>query len=139
MSVIEIDWKPSPRKLRSFGLAGLVMAVVAAIVLHAWKGLPGVPAAAIVAAGVAMFVLARLSPPAARIVYLGLTLVTWPIGWVLGHVILAAIFFGAITPVGLIFRIIGRDALHRRFDPEATTYWTPHRSPDEVERYFRQF
>jgi hypothetical protein len=41
--------------------------------------------------------------------------------------------------LGLIFRLIGRDALCRKFDPEAPTYWLPHRQTKKVERYFQQF
>jgi hypothetical protein len=44
-----------------------------------------------------------------------------------------------ITPVGLIFRLLGKDPLTRRFDPRASTYWVKHEEPGNVERYFRQF
>jgi hypothetical protein len=43
------------------------------------------------------------------------------------------------TPIGLFFRLIGRDPLHRRFQPEADTYWVGRRPATDVRRYFRQF
>jgi hypothetical protein len=38
-----------------------------------------------------------------------------------------------------LFKIIGRDAMHRKFDPSAETYWIKRRPPESVKRYFRQF
>ena len=44
-----------------------------------------------------------------------------------------------ITPVGLLFRVIGRDPMHRRFEPAAATYWADPRPRRGKESYFRQF
>jgi len=52
---------------------------------------------------------------------------------------MAAFYFGLITPLGLVFRLIGRDLLCRRFDPKARSYWVPHQQAKKVERYFQQF
>ena len=86
-----------------------------------------------------MLVLSLLAPAANRPLYVALVLITYPIGVVLSHVLLAVVFFGVITPVGLFFRLVGRDPLRRRFDPQAESYWVPYRPPDSMERYFRQF
>ena len=42
---------------------------------------------------------------------------------VVNWVLLAIIFFLVVTPVGLFFRVIGRDPLNRKLDPNAKTYW----------------
>ncbi|MGE3974342.1 MAG: SxtJ family membrane protein [Bdellovibrionales bacterium] len=34
-------------------------------------------------------------------------------------------FYFIITPIALFFRLIGRDALTRKFDPKATSYFSP--------------
>jgi hypothetical protein len=52
---------------------------------------------------------------------------------------MALVFYGLFTPMGLLFRLIGRDPLNRRFDPTAQTYWTPHQTVTDGRRYFRQF
>ena len=52
---------------------------------------------------------------------------------------MAVLFYGVFTPIGLFFRLIGRDPLHRRFQPEADTYWVARRPATDVRRYFRQF
>jgi hypothetical protein len=42
---------------------------------------------------------------------------------VVSPVILGLIFFGVFTPTGMVMRLIGRDAMCRRFDPAAKSYW----------------
>ena len=57
----------------------------------------------------------------------------------LRNVLMGAIFFGLLTPVNLVFRRIGRDALRRGFDHRADSYWIRRAGPPPVARYFRQF
>lgn len=45
-------------------------------------------------------------------------------------VIMALLFYGAVTPTALIMRALGEDPLERRFDANATTYWVEPESPD---------
>ena len=84
-------------------------------------------------------ILAGVRPAANRPLYVLLVVLTFPIGWVVSHVVFAAVFLGIITPVGLVFRVIGRDVLERRFDAEARSYWRPRPRRTDVRRYFRQF
>ena len=42
---------------------------------------------------------------------------------VVSPIILAILFYGAITPIGLLSRLFGHDPLRRRIDPAAKTYW----------------
>lgn len=42
---------------------------------------------------------------------------------VVNPIVLAVLFFGVITPVGLVMRLLGRDALRVRLEPAAGTYW----------------
>ncbi len=44
------------------------------------------------------------------------------LGWINTRIILGVIFFGLITPMGLVMRWFGKDALHLRFVQEASTY-----------------
>jgi hypothetical protein len=48
-------------------------------------------------------------------------------------------FYGLFTPIGLLFRLIGRDPLHRTRRAELETYWSPKPSADDPRRYFKQF
>jgi hypothetical protein len=44
------------------------------------------------------------------------------LGWINTRIILSAIFYGLVTPMGLIMRRFGRDPMQRRFEPGAETY-----------------
>ena len=44
--------------------------------------------------------------------------------------IMALLFYGAVTPTALIMRALNKDSLDRRFDAEAKTYWVERESPD---------
>jgi hypothetical protein len=42
---------------------------------------------------------------------------------------LGILFYGVVTPVGLLRRLFVRDPLHLRPDADATSYWVPRKSP----------
>ena len=44
------------------------------------------------------------------------------LGWINTRLILGLVFFVVITPIGLVLRALGRDPMHRAFEPHATTY-----------------
>ncbi len=148
MAVMDIDWRPGPRRLRGFAATWLAaFALLGAVV--AWRaGAFGAPVAWsgpwlaplvlwVVAAAVGAIGLAR--PFAIRFVYVGWMAAAWPIGWAVTHLLLAVTYFVILTPVALVFRLAGRDALHRRFDRDALSYWVPRPPPPSVDRYFKQF
>ena len=109
-----------PARLRSFGIG---VAVVAGI-WGAWPRLTGT--GAIRAAGIAVGILAlatalarpgALAPLFAAWMWLGRTM-----GRVVTPVVLAVLFYGIVTPMGLIRRTFGGDQMGRRLDPGADTY-----------------
>jgi hypothetical protein len=82
--------------------------------------------------------IAGLAKPAViRPVFVLATVITRPIGWVVSHLILIVIFYGAFTPVALVFKLIGRDALTRRFRPDLESYWVPKPTAADSRSYFR--
>src|SRR5438046_2953665 len=42
---------------------------------------------------------------------------------IVSPVVMAVIFFGVVTLIALIFRILGNDPLRLKLDPTAETYW----------------
>lgn len=44
---------------------------------------------------------------------------------VMTRVILTLTFFIVITPLGLFLRLIGKDLLQRKFEPDRPSYWEP--------------
>ena len=139
MSLVAINWKPAKNDLRNFGLAALVMLPVVALLLY-WKfDLHRIGIIILCAGGAAIFAISRISQPATKLVYLLLICVSFPIGWILSHIIMAIFYYGLLTPIGLVFKVIRRDALHRKIDPNCTTYWIKHRAPESKKSYFNQF
>ena len=139
MALIEVNWNPDDRELRRFGWIAVAASVVIAIVLHVLKGLDVRWCAVIVAAGSAVGLSAWVSLKVTRAVYRILVGATLPIGLTISLLLLSLFYFGLITPIGMFFRLIGRDPLRRRSDAKARTYWLAHPSPGRPERYFQQF
>src|SRR5207245_200986 len=52
--------------------------------------------------------LGLVRPQAIRPLFLGLTAVTYPIGWVVSKVLLVTIFYGMFMPLALFFKVIKR-------------------------------
>jgi saxitoxin biosynthesis operon SxtJ-like protein len=50
------------------------------------------------------------------------------LGWVNTRIVLGLIFFGVVTPTGLVLRIAGRDPMRRTFDSDAMTYRVPRKT-----------
>ena len=139
MPLMEVDWHPGPRQLRIFGLtAPVASAILAAVLVFVW-GVALVWAIAVLAVGAGILLCSLIWPKATRIVYLILTLVALPIGYLISFVLLAVFYFLLLTPLGLFFRLIRRDPLGRNLDRSCTSYWIPRRPPANMDRYFHQF
>jgi hypothetical protein len=63
------------------------------------------------------------------------------LGYFVSRIILTIIFFLVITPMGLIFRVIGKDPMERKLDRKATSYWSKkeQEANPSIERYEKQF
>jgi hypothetical protein len=59
---------------------------------------------------------------------------------IVNPLVLGLIFLLTIVPIGLIFKILGKDPLRLKRDPKATTYWIerqpPGPAPDSLPRQF---
>jgi hypothetical protein len=139
MSLVEIKWHPSDRQLHTFGVSGLLASAVAAFFLHRLWSVAILWSVVVLVIGAGILLCSLVAPRITRILYLGLTIAALPIGLVVSFLLLAAFYFLIVTPLAMIFRLIGRDALCRRFDSTTPSYWVPHKSAEEAERYFHQF
>lgn len=138
MAFAALRLNPSRRELRQFGLICLFGFGLVGVILR-WKwGLETVP---LILWGLApvVAVLGLVSPPAIRPLYIGLSVAAFPIGWVVGTVVMGLTYYILFTGIGMIFRVIGRDALGLRLDRTAPTYWIRRRPTTDSRRYFRQF
>jgi hypothetical protein len=55
------------------------------------------------------------------------------LGWINTRIILSILFFGLLTPIGLILRLLGKDPLLKKIDPNALTYRKPCKPIDRTE------
>lgn len=139
MSLVEINWHPRRKQLRSFGKIALIVTTVISLLLYVLKGVAIQWALAIFAVGFFIFLSSIISLRLTRAIYVVLMAVTFPIGLVVSFMLLAIFYFLLLTPLGLIFRLIGRDALCRKFDPTIESYWQQRKPPESFEYYFHQF
>jgi hypothetical protein len=59
---------------------------------------------------------------------------------IVSPIVLGVIFYGMLTPIGLLFRATGRDALRRSFDRSLASYWVDRSPPGpEAGSFPRQF
>ena len=145
--LIDLDLNPDEETLRQFGWIALVgFGFLAMLAWFEWLIFAfGLGSARPWVAGFFVFLAAwsvffsLVFPRANRPIYVGLSVVAFPIGFVVAYVILGILFFVLITPLGLFFKIVGRDSLKRRFEPEASTYWETSRAGRPLESYFKQF
>lgn len=118
------DEAPKSSSDRGFGL---VFAVLFAIIGF-WPLLDGAaPRLWALAPAAAFLALAWLAPrtlaPLNRLwTRFGLLLAR-----VMNPLVLGLLFYGAVTPMGLVMRALGKDPLRRRFEPEAASYWIARR------------
>lgn len=108
------------KELRDFGLIvgsvfvviGLWPMVFRGEAVRLWAiGLGGT----LIAAGATFPVLLRL--PHQGWMWIGHIL-----GWINTRIILGVVFFGLVTPMGIVMRLLGKDAMHRALVQEVPTY-----------------
>ncbi len=134
MKAINMNWNPTDRQLRQFGLTAL-----AALPTLAWLWRGGSMTILIAAAvGLGLAGTAVIWPRGIKPLFLGMSLLALPIGIVVHEVTMVVMFFGVFVPLGLVFRLIGRDPLAKRIDRNAASYWLPKKRPRDAASYFRQ-
>jgi hypothetical protein len=134
----DIQFDPPRKMLRQF--AALWIAFFGGFAL--WQSLVhGNNTLAAVFAGLALTIgpLGLLRPEWLRPVYVTWMVLAFPIGWTVSQMIVGVMFYAVFTPIGLVFRLFGRDQLGLRRDPGRGTFWTPKPSPKDLRRYFQQF
>jgi len=136
MALIRINTDPSRAQLNVFGAAWLVF-------FGAWGGIAAAKGSATVVwvlwtLAVVIPMIGWFFPRSLRWVYLALSYATYPIGFVVSHVVLGLIYYLVFTPVGLIMRLFRYDPLTRRFEAQAASYWKTRTNPKPVASHFRQ-
>ncbi len=138
MNWADLPLKPSKRALRQFAAAWLLFFLAAGAYRYFARGQHSAGLVlGVIAVGVG--VTGLLKPGAVRWLFIGATVVTFPIGWVISQIMMAVMFYGVITPLALLFRLRGRDLLARKPAPNRASFWMPKQTPEDMRAYFRQY
>ena len=145
--LVELDLNPNDRTLRQFGLIAVVgFGLLAACAYYeTWMFAFGLGDARLPVAGglagigVLSLLLGLIYPRANRVIFVGASILAYPIGFVLSYVIMGVLFFVVIAPIGAVLRLVGKTPLARGYDKSAATYWSKAHPNRGQQSYFRQF
>ena len=143
MALVQLNWKPNKKELRSFGAIFLVGFVLIGLVKYFWPferlftrnktvGLWFIGIGVVV--GLIGLTGTKLALPFYWI-WLG---IAWVMGNIMSRVIITAIYFLVFTPMSLLNKLIGRDKLQLK-KPQTDSYWLDISLPAEIKKYERQF
>jgi hypothetical protein len=143
MPFVQLNWKPNRKQLRQFGAIFLIGFLVIGLIKYFWPwewlirrdqktGLILI-AIGLTVGGIGLTGM-RFALPFYYL-WIGIAFV---LGNIMSRVIMALIFYGVVTPLGLLARLIGRDKLQLK-KRETESYWQDISLPSEPEKYERQF
>ncbi len=98
------------------------------------------PQLTLLVCGIFVVFVTSINPYALKLAYTLWMKVAHCIGFVITTGILSILFFLIFTPIGLLFRVIGKDHLDKKIDQKATSYWR--KRPQKAfrqEDYLQQF
>jgi hypothetical protein len=145
--LIQLDLDPPQPLLRQFGF--IACGAFALLAVCAWQqwlmfdmdlGAARAPIAGVLLTlGVVSLLFSLVAPRANWALYVGLSVVTYPIGFVLSYVIMGLLFYAIVAPTGLLMRLAGRELMPLGFARERASYWLESRPPRATDSYFKQF
>ncbi len=122
--ITRINWRPSNRDLRLFGIilwaGSAIIGLISFLKGHLafahwlWSG------ASLIA------LIALIYPPGAKPFYWIWMAMGVGIGFITSRILLTLFFFGVITPIALLFKVLKRDALQLKKPHDIQTYWHDH-------------
>ena len=110
MSIVQINKDTTRRQLNQFGFIWLGFLALFGVIAHFKFGNPQAARWLWIAA-VVVPIVGWLVPAFMRLVFLGMSYLAWPIGFVVSHVVLAIVYYLVLTPIGLLTRIFGYDSM----------------------------
>jgi len=136
-AMISVQWNPERKQLRQF--AGIWFPAFCALlgwIIGAKSGQWTTVQMGWAVCGL-LSVAGIVHPPTIRPVFVGLILLTYPIGWVVSHLLLGAIFYLLFLPIGLVLRWTGHDPLQLR-SPTGSSLWKTPVGKTDPASYLRQ-
>jgi len=134
---VPVNLNPDRRTLQQFGWLCLVIFGAIAVAGFVKSGLNAFSIVWAVS-GALGGLLGWLRPQWLKWIFVTWIILVFPIGWVMSKVLLAAMYFGVFTPIGMILRMAGKDPLRLK-RPPGDSYWQTRPVRADLRRYFRQY
>jgi hypothetical protein len=108
------------KELRNFGITiGIALGLFGGLFL--WRGKTYYLYFFIIAA--VFFFLGIVLPSLLKLFHKGWMTISILMGWLMTRIILIILFYGILTPIGLISRLCGQDFLDKKLNKNAPSYW----------------
>lgn len=133
---MKLRFKEEPKEWRKVTLLGLIGPSVLSGILR-WRHVISnsvLIAALVLFALIALCALAR--PRWFRGYYRFMTRLGFFVAQVLGAIVLAAVFFLVLTPLGWLMRLLGKDLLQLKSPRDAQTFWQPAKQDGALDDMF---
>lgn len=139
MSLLKINRTPSRRDLLIFSVAWSIVALGIGI-WWSYRLNSALPLGIAAPLGVAVPLSLLFTNRFATLVFLALSFATYPIGFLISHTVLAILYFGIMTPIGIFMRLRGHDPLRlRRPATPSTSHWVDRSCSKDANSYFKQY
>ncbi len=138
--MIKLQLNPTAKLLRQFAWVAVPGFAMLALALHRLTGLPNVGAIGLAAVGPITLMAQLLGVRSVPLfVWRALTVLTYPLGFVLFPILVGLVYYGVFTPIGLVFRALGRDSLQLRLDRSQVSYWNERKTAKPSSSYFKLY
>ena len=136
MTWADIPRNPNAKMLRQFAAAWLVFFGILAARLYYRGHHTAAEIVAVVA--IVVGIVGLVKPMFVKGIFVTWMILAFPMGWLVSQIMLLVMYYVFLTPVALIFRLMGRDLLMRKRQSNRASYWLPKQTPSDVRSYFRQ-
>jgi hypothetical protein len=128
---------PAKKELRKFGLGlFVILGLLGGLLL--WRSRPTAPYFLGIS-GLSLL-LSLAWPTGLTPVFRFMMWLAEKLAWINTRIILVLVFYLIFAPIGLFLRLIGKDLLRQKVDPQAETYWVERRDqPFDQKWYLNQF
>lgn len=120
MGIGAMEQAATGKELRQFGLSVGAIFVVIGFWPLVFRGEPlrlwatGIGGLLIVCGGAVPSILAPVYKEWMRVGHI--------LGWINTRILLGIVFYGLVTPIGIVFRLMGKDTMRQAFSESSTTY-----------------
>jgi hypothetical protein len=132
--------KPKPPTAKDYRKFGLGLFVILGLIGGVFLWRDRAAWAYFWAVGGAALILSLAWPTGLKPVYRFFMWLADKLAWINSRIILTVVYFLIFSPIGLFFRLIRKDLLDQKIDPETESYWQKRDDPEfDPKHYLRQF